>query len=217
MSLFLGSFGAIGAFNMKEFIAYSSISQVGFVFLGLIPANLVALASSFLFLFYYLTAMTAFFILVTFFTSENTSNFFFKNGSVAQQVKFFHVKQKKLLSRKKYTIFGNTSKDFFVLSFNSLRNFSKTPLVALTLSLIVINMAGLPPFPGFFSKFFILMTLVKSKYFFYAAAALVFNVLSVFYYLRILMLIWVDFLSNNKINKKTFKVGLLNSLFIFKN
>lgn len=185
----MGSFGAISAFNMKEFVAYSSISQIGFVFLGLLPSNLVSVSSSLLFLFYYLVAMTAFFMIVTFFTFDVSKNFFQVGGLSTDRLNFFFVEKQSGLKLESHTIFGNPSKDFFVLSFTSLRNFSRKPLTAFIFSLVLVNLAGLPPFPGFFSKFFILMTLVKSKFFFYAIAALGFNVLSAFYYLRILMLV----------------------------
>lgn len=206
VSLFLGSFGAIGAYNLKDFVAYSSLSQIGFIILGLIPNSIISLASSSLFLFYYMVSMVCFFLILVFFTTDNekysikSSCTTLDNISSEQEEVWLNEKKSGFSSLNDFYSSSLAFKDFFILSFNSLTNFSKRPLAAFCFSLALVNLAGLPPFPGFFSKFFILMTLVNSKFFFYAILALFFNLLSAFYYLRILMLVWINFLSNNAQN-----------------
>jgi NADH:ubiquinone oxidoreductase subunit 5 (subunit L)/multisubunit Na+/H+ antiporter MnhA subunit len=80
-----------------------------------------------------------------------------------------------------------------IFGLNSLRLFSQKPLLAFVLSVAVLNLAGVPPMPGFFAKFFVLMALIGAGYYYYAALSLFLSLLSVFYYIKVLMLFWIDF------------------------
>lgn len=60
-SMFVGSFGAIKQVRIKRFIAYTSITQVGFIFLGLSSCSLIGLVASILFIFLYGTTTLIFF------------------------------------------------------------------------------------------------------------------------------------------------------------
>lgn len=61
--------------------------------------------------------------------------------------------------------------------------YSLSPLVAFFLSFVFLSYSGIPPFLGFFSKFFVLYFLVSSGYFFSAFFLLFFSVFALFYYL----------------------------------
>ena len=60
-SMLVGSFGAIKQVRIKRFIAYASITQVGFIFLGLSSCSLIGLIASILYIFLYGTTTLIFF------------------------------------------------------------------------------------------------------------------------------------------------------------
>ena len=63
-SLLVGTFGALKQIRIKRFIAYASISQVGFIFIGLSCGSLDGLISSILYLFLYVLMSILFFSLL---------------------------------------------------------------------------------------------------------------------------------------------------------
>jgi NADH:ubiquinone oxidoreductase subunit 2 (subunit N) len=73
----------------------------------------------------------------------------------------------------------------YLNSFNDLTFFCKlNPSAAWALVLSLFSFAGLPPLPGFFSKFLILRALIDSYLFFPCIFALLFSCVSAFYYIR---------------------------------
>jgi NADH-quinone oxidoreductase subunit N len=57
--------------------------------------------------------------------------------------------------------------------------------LALFLAMLFFSMAGIPPLAGFFGKFFLFLALFKTGNFIVSIVVLVINVISVFYYLRL--------------------------------
>ena len=60
----VGTFGALSQVRIKRFIAYTSISQVGFILLGLASLSLGGLIAAILYLFIYAITSVAFFTLL---------------------------------------------------------------------------------------------------------------------------------------------------------
>jgi len=56
----------------------------------------------------------------------------------------------------------------------------------------MLSMAGVPPFIGFYSKLFILQQVVSAGYIYLAVAAVVFAVISAYYYLQIIKTMYFD-------------------------
>ena len=63
-SLFIGTFGALKQTRIKRFIAYTSISQVGFIFLGVACCSLNGLIAALLYLLLYIIMSILFFSLL---------------------------------------------------------------------------------------------------------------------------------------------------------
>lgn len=63
-SMLVGTFGALKQVRIKRFIAYASISQVGFIMLGLASSSLGGLIASISYLIIYVLMTIAFFILI---------------------------------------------------------------------------------------------------------------------------------------------------------
>ncbi len=73
------------------------------------------------------------------------------------------------------------------------RGLSKhSPWFALIMLVVMLSMAGVPPFIGFFSKLFILQQVVSAGYVYLAIIAVVFAVISAYYYLQIIKTMYFD-------------------------
>jgi NADH-quinone oxidoreductase subunit N len=73
------------------------------------------------------------------------------------------------------------------------RGLSKhSPWFALIMLAVMLSMAGVPPFIGFFSKLFILQQVVSAGYVYLAIIAVVFAVISAYYYLQIIKTMYFD-------------------------
>ena len=66
------------------------------------------------------------------------------------------------------------------------------PLVSLGLLIILFSLAGIPPLAGFFAKFYIFMAVIESEMYTLAIIGLVTTVISAFYYIRIIKVMYFD-------------------------
>ena len=81
----------------------------------------------------------------------------------------------------------------YVEDIDELSGISKNhPLVSLGLLIILFSLAGIPPLAGFFAKFYIFMAVIESKMYTLAIIGLLATVLSAFYYIRIIKIMYFD-------------------------
>tara|TARA_Y100000817_G_scaffold208123_1_gene163225 strand:- start:641 stop:2053 length:1413 start_codon:yes stop_codon:yes gene_type:complete len=66
------------------------------------------------------------------------------------------------------------------------------PLLSLGLMIILFSLAGIPPLAGFFAKFYVFMAVIESQMYTLAIIGLVTTVLSAFYYIRIIKIMYFD-------------------------
>jgi NADH-quinone oxidoreductase subunit N len=59
------------------------------------------------------------------------------------------------------------------------------PVLAFSLSITLFSIAGLPPFIEFIVKVGVFLALLKEEFYFFCILAIVFSVISTFYYIRI--------------------------------
>ena len=69
---------------------------------------------------------------------------------------------------------------------------ARNPWLAFMMLLLLFSMAGVPPTVGFFAKLGLLEALVQAGYVWLAALSLVFALVGVYYYLRVVMLMYFD-------------------------
>nr|YP_009541996.1 NADH dehydrogenase subunit 2 [Neogoniolithon spectabile]AYR06666.1 NADH dehydrogenase subunit 2 [Neogoniolithon spectabile] len=75
--------------------------------------------------------------------------------------------------------------------FNELKSISiLNPILAISLTIILFSMAGIPPLAGFFAKLFILIPGVQSNSYFLVIIAVLMSCLSSFYYIRIIQILY---------------------------
>ena len=90
-------------------------------------------------------------------------------------------------------IFMMKRENIFYENINDLSGLSKNhPLLALGFLIILFSLAGIPPLAGFFAKFYIFMAVIEAKMFTLAIIGLITTVVSAFYYLRIIKIIYFD-------------------------
>jgi len=90
-------------------------------------------------------------------------------------------------------IFMMKRENIFCENINDLSGMSKNhPILALSFLIILFSLAGIPPLAGFFAKFYIFMAVIKSEMYILAILGLLTTVISAFYYLRIIKIIYFD-------------------------
>jgi NADH-quinone oxidoreductase subunit N len=67
---------------------------------------------------------------------------------------------------------------------------SQHPMLAALLSVFMFSLAGIPPFAGFFGKYYVFIAAIKADLVWLAIAGVVASVISVYFYLRIVVLMY---------------------------
>ena len=164
-SLLVGNLAAIAQTNLKRMLAFSTISQMGFLLLGLLAGVIgggnqintesAYSAAMFYSLTYVLTTLAAFGIIM-------------------------------LLSRS-----GFESEQISDLSGLNRRS----PLYAGVMAMAMFSLAGLPPMVGFYAKLSVLQVLISSQqtsYIALAVFAVLMSLVGAFYYLRVVKVMYFD-------------------------
>lgn len=169
LSLILGTILGLTQFRIKRLLAYSTISHLGFLLLGL-TINSVESIQSFIFYLiqYSISNLNAFFILLGigyslfFFIDKNNSyiNLLDKNNSPVQLI--------------------SQLKGYFYIN----------PLLALSFAITLFSFAGIPPLVGFFGKQMILSAALEDGFVFMALVGVICSVISAVYYLNIIKTIF---------------------------
>nr|YP_009048882.1 NADH dehydrogenase subunit 2 [Wildemania schizophylla]AID57252.1 NADH dehydrogenase subunit 2 [Wildemania schizophylla] len=151
LSMLIGTFGALAQSKWKRFIAYSTISHVGFVIAGFSTLEFTGVFGSLFYtLVYALTSIILFSIVLSF----------------------------------RGILYPTTYQLRYLKDVASLVKIN--PVLSASLMLILFSMAGIPPFPGFFSKAFILLALLQEKLTGLAIIAIILSCVSCFYYIRLI-------------------------------
>jgi len=152
-SIAIGNVVAIAQTNIKRMLAYSTISHMGFLLLGLIAVTNQGYAASMFYVFVYsLASMSAFgfIILAT----------------------------------------GSGSDLDLIEDYSGLGK--QKPLLGFLGMVVLFSLAGIPPFGGFWAKWFVLKELVASGHVWLATVAVVFSLVGAYYYLRVIKVIFFD-------------------------
>ena len=68
----------------------------------------------------------------------------------------------------------------------------KQPMLSMAFLVIFFSLAGIPPLAGFFAKFYVFMSVIENEMYTLAIIGLLTTVISAFYYLRIIKIIYFD-------------------------
>ena len=95
-----------------------------------------------------------------------------------------------LLSLKKSNKYIENISDLVGLS-------KSNPIISISLAIIMLSMAGIPPFIGFFGKFYVFVAAIESGLYLLSILGVLASVISAYYYLRIIKVIYFDDLNKN--------------------
>ncbi len=108
-------------------------------------------------------------------------------------------------------IFMLRRENVFYENISDLSGLSKNhPILALCFLIILFSLAGIPPLAGFFAKFYIFMSVIEAKMYYLALIGLLTTVISAFYYLRIIKIIYFD--KPKKAFDLSYDIGLKSTL-----
>lgn len=107
----------------------------------------------------------------------------------------------------------------YVRYISDLQGLSKSnPMLAYTLAINMFSMAGVPPLAGFFAKFYILFSSFEAGLNLLVIFAILFSVISAFYYIRFIKIIFFDVDKGNFLYKVDMSYGhslLMGGSFLF--
>ena len=88
----------------------------------------------------------------------------------------------------------------------------QNPLLAISFLIIMFSLAGIPPLAGFFAKLYIFISVIESGMYTLAIVGLLSTVISAFYYLRIIKIIYFDEIKNPFDKIKS--LGITSTVFL---
>ena len=179
-SIFIGTFLALKQKRLKRLFIYSSIAQIGFLVLTLSINSLSSFYALYFFLIIYIiTAILVWGLII-----------------------FLYSFQKKIAVFMNYNITP--------LFLSNLTNFFKINKIwSFSFLIALFSIAGIPPFSGFLAKFFIFFELIKNDYVIMSLIIVFISIISVFYYIRIVKLIFFESVTF-KLRKLTFQTVLID-------
>ena len=151
-SITLANLFALRQENLKRLMAFSSISQAGYIMLGVISGTSLGMTSLVYYVLIYLFANLAVFTVIT--------------------------------------IVALRADKFTLEDYNGL--YTTNPKLAFLMTLALFSLAGIPPFAGFFSKFFIFAAAFESGFHLLVFIALINTILSLYYYLKIVKAMYIN-------------------------
>lgn len=150
-SITIANIFAIRQNNMKRFMAFSAISQAGYLVLAVMGGTAQGMTALVFYLLVYMVSNLGAFAVMT-------------------------------------TVEENSGK-INISDYNGL--YQTNPKLAFLMTLCLFSLAGIPPFAGFFSKFFVFMAAFHAGYHLLVFIALVNTVISLYYYLLIVKAMYI--------------------------
>ena len=109
-------------------------------------------------------------------------------------------------------------KNEYLVNISDLKGLSKSnPIVSLSISIIMLSMAGIPPFVGFFGKFYVFIAAIENDLYVLSILGVLASVISAYYYLRIIKIMYFDDKNNEEhlIFKISFQSKVILSISLF--
>jgi NADH-quinone oxidoreductase subunit N len=153
LSMAIGNIVAIAQANLKRMLAYSTISHVGYVLLGILSGTAQGYQASMFYMISYVIVSAGSFGMIL------------------------------LLARRGFE--ADKITDFKGLN-------ARSPWLALMMAFIMLSLAGLPPFVGFWAKLGVIQAVLGVHMIWLAVIAVLFSVVGAYFYLRIVKLMYFD-------------------------
>jgi proton-translocating NADH-quinone oxidoreductase chain N len=184
-SMIVGCLGAIWQIKLKRLLAFSAISHVGFMLIGVYSGSIESLCCLIFYCVIYIILSISTFSLI------------------------LSIRRNNSLKKVKYV------EDVAII-------LKTNPLLGIYFVITFFSIAGIPPLAGFFSKFFILFDAITNASYVLALIGIITSMISCFYYIRIIQIIYFGQLKQwttiQKISKEisiVLTTSILLSLLIF--
>ena len=66
----------------------------------------------------------------------------------------------------------------------------KNPLLATTLTILMLSMAGIPPMAGFFGKYYVFLDAIRNQHLPLVIVAVITSIISVYFYFKVILAMW---------------------------
>ena len=156
LTITVGNLFAMRQVNMKRFLAFSSISQAGYIMLAVIGDNAMGVSALMFYVLVYVFSNLAAFGVI---------------GAIE-----------------------NASGKLLMTDYNGL--YRTNPRLAFTMMLAMFSLAGIPPFAGFFSKFFVFTSALNGTesvaLYVLVLIALINTIISLYYYLLVVKAMFIN-------------------------
>ena len=156
LTITVGNLFAMRQVNMKRFLAFSSISQAGYIMLAVIGNNAMGVSALMFYVLVYVFSNLAAFGVI---------------GAIE-----------------------NASGKLLMTDYNGL--YKTNPRLAFTMMLAMFSLAGIPPFAGFFSKFFVFTSALNGTesvaLYVLVLIALINTIISLYYYLLVVKAMFIN-------------------------
>ncbi len=156
LTITVGNLFAMRQVNMKRFLAFSSISQAGYIMLAVIGDNAMGVSALMFYVLVYVFSNLAAFGVI---------------GAIE-----------------------NASGKLLMTDYNGL--YRANPRLAFTMMLAMFSLAGIPPFAGFFSKFFVFTSALNGTesvaLYVLVLIALINTIISLYYYLLVVKAMFIN-------------------------
>ena len=153
LSITIANLFAIRQKDLKRFMAFSSISQAGYIMLAVVGEHTLGATALVYYVLVYIVANLSVFSIISVIEQNH-------NGCVDMD------------------------------AYDGL--YKTNPKLAFFMTLALFSLGGIPPFAGFFSKFFVFMAATQAKFYVLVFIALINTVVSLYYYLLIVKAMYIN-------------------------
>ena len=188
LSLVIGTVVGLTQSRIKRLYAFSTISHVGFILLGL-SIHTVESTQAFMFYLiqYSISNLNAFMLIIA--IGYSLYCFVYKGSSINTEDTEEEETRKKINENDNIQDINNSP----IQLIDQLKGYYYiNPVLSLSLAITLFSFAGIPPLIGFFGKQMILSAAIDNGYIFMALVAILTSVISAVYYLAIIKQIFFD-------------------------
>nr|YP_009861078.1 NADH dehydrogenase subunit 2 [Jaagichlorella hainangensis]QKJ84934.1 NADH dehydrogenase subunit 2 [Jaagichlorella hainangensis] len=205
-SMILGSYAALSQNKMKRLLAWSSIGHVGFLLIAVCSGTVEGLQALCVYLVIYLIMTINLFTLVL----APLRREIITHGDGIEENRASH--------QSFYSSKTNVKHIKYITDLSFLAKIN--PVLAITLTITMFSIAGIPPLAGFFSKAFLMFVAMSACQYILAIIAILTSVISCFYYIRLVKIMYFEkskkqlfFVKQNKEISLVFGITFIFILF----
>lgn len=173
--MLIATFSALYQRKLKRFLAFRSVGHVGYMLVGLGTGTVEGLQSVMIYLFIYLiTTLCAFAFVLSVRVRRRSSQTNTEEG----------------LETTVRNLVPTSNRAFYLHQLNGLGRVN--PLLAFTFAIMMFSIAGTPPLAGFMAKMLVFFSAIERSFYLLAVVGVLTSVISAFYYLRFIKVMYFD-------------------------